>query len=111
MGMLAPLKVAEVAVVPLLARLRLVVMLSAAAARIDIGGMGLPCGGVVEGDEEDVEMGINGREIAMGISAFSIFRGVTYVRLIDEGAGVAGVESMVVDGTGGEDDGVCKRCS
>lgn len=110
-GMLLPLKNAEVVVAPLLARLRLAVMLSAAAARIDIGGMGLPCGGVVEGDDEDVEMGISGREIAIGIDAFSTFRGVINARLIDERAGVAGVENMVVDGTGGEDDGVCKRCS
>lgn len=65
-GMLLPLpllKIEEVVSAPLLARLRLAVMLSAAAASIDMGGMGLPCGGVVDGDDEDVERGISGREI------------------------------------------------
>lgn len=109
-GMMLPLlKIEEVVSAPLLARLRLAVMLSAAAASIDMGGMGLPCGGVVDGDDEDVERGISGREIAIGIAAFSMFRGVINARLIDERAGVAGVENMVVDGTGGEDEGVCKR--
>lgn len=78
----------EVIVVPLVVVLRLLLLLpatlSAAAARTAIGVMGLDRGGVVDGDEDDVEMGINGREIAIGADGLSMFRtGVVYRGFID----------------------------